>query len=287
MPEDAPIKAKEAPADLAKEREVFLKHFLRRGIELTESLIDENRLLRLRVEETQEQIRALQEKFASDDAMGDLMRKIEVLEQERRDMRSRRVELEASHRKAAHRSVEVERELHDLANLFIASSHLHATLTVGGVLQHLRELLQQLVGVEAFVLYVAAPDDKTANPLTSLGVDGPVPPPVDKGRGRIGDAFLTGIQHIKPRVAAKGTLEDPVAVVPLTLDGAVVGVLAILSVLTHKSFWAPVDHELFKLLGARAATALVSAHLLSAVSSPSVALRELSAVHWGGGGSRD
>ncbi|HHH30208.1 MAG TPA: hypothetical protein ENK57_17965, partial [Polyangiaceae bacterium] len=58
-----------------------------------------------------------------------------------------------------------------------------------------------------------------------------------------------------------GTLDAPIAVIPMMARDRVVGVIAIATVFDQKTAWAAVDHELFSLLGSHAATALIAANL--------------------------
>ena len=123
-------RASDRPADLSREREAFVRQFLRKGVELTESLIEDNKALRADLAEAQREIARLRAQVASDDAIRDLLRKIEALEVERNRLLERSTALEESTRRSETRNFEVEQELHDLANLYIASSHLHSTLSV-------------------------------------------------------------------------------------------------------------------------------------------------------------
>jgi hypothetical protein len=60
---------------------------------------------------------------------------------------------------------------------------------------------------------------------------------------------------------SQGSLERPVAVLPLQIDERNVGVIAIFSTLRQKARFGMVDFELFRLLGRQAAVALVGASL--------------------------
>jgi hypothetical protein len=61
--------------------------------------------------------------------------------------------------------------------------------------------------------------------------------------------------------------------VPLVFENEVVCVIAVHELLSHKKSWALVDHELFKLLSAQGASALIGANLYyDAEPSPRAAL---------------
>jgi hypothetical protein len=261
------------PVDLSRERESFVRTFLRKGVELTEGLLEENKMLRSELAESQREIARLRAQVASDDAIRDLLRKIETLEAERRELLDKSNELMESTRKTEHRAVEVEQELHDLANLYIASSHLFSTLSVRGVIRHLKELLQQLVGAEAFVIYLLDSDGRVARPVASDGLAPDQIPEIRPGEGAVGEVFMTNVARILDRVGHGGNFENPVAVIPLLVRERAVGAIAILSLFRQKAVWAAVDRELFNLLGSHAGNALIAANLYIGTDDPLAALR--------------
>ena len=154
----------DVPVDLTRERETFVRQFLRKGVELTETVLEENKTLHDKLNAAQREIAMLRAQVASDDAIRDLIKKIDSLESERNKLLEKSTELEETTRQKETRNVEVEQELHDLANLYIASSHLHSTLSVRGVVKHLKELLQQLVGADIYAIYLMDGDGEVAHP---------------------------------------------------------------------------------------------------------------------------
>ena len=80
-------------------------------------------------------------------------------------------------------------------------------------------------------------------------------------------AGQTVVREDDPR---SGTLEHPVALVPLRLRDAVVGLLVVFPTLEQKHAFIQADHELLKLLSSQAMTALVAARFLAdqGASSP-------------------
>ncbi len=260
------------PADLGKERELFVRQFLRKGVELTEGLLEENKSLHAQLAKSQREIARLRAQVASDDAIRDLIRKIDSLETERNKLLERSTELEESTRRTEHRNVEVEQELHDLANLYIASSHLHSTLSVRGVTRHLMELLQQLIGAEKSAIYLLDTAGDVARPLATDGFGDEPLPAVKPGEGPIGEVLMTGVARVHDRVGEGGDLGSPVAVIPLMVRDKAVGAIAIVSLFRQKEVWAAVDRELFNLLGSHAATALIAANLYADAEGPLKAL---------------
>ena len=93
------------------------------------------------------------------------------------------------------------------------------------------------------------------------------------GEGPIGEVLMTCVPRVADRIAERGSFESPLAVIPLMLRDKALGAIAIATVFRQKDVWAPVDHELFKLLGSHAAAALVAANLYSTQEGPLAALR--------------
>lgn len=267
-------RASDAPVDLTKERETFVRTFLRKGVELTEELLAENAELRKQVSQLERDNARLRAQVASDDAIRDLITRIDDLESEKRKLLDRSNELEVSQREDEGRYEKVEAELNDLANLYIASYQLHASLSLRRVVRHLRDTIGQLIGAHGFAIYVVDTKHGRAVPVGFEGLPEEAVRPVRLGEGPIGEVCTTGLELIRQRFD-EGSLENPVAVLPLMAEGRPVGAIAIASMLEQKKEWASVDRELFKLLGAHGGTALMSANLYAAVERPEAALEGL------------
>lgn len=256
-------RSSDAPVDLSQERESFVRQFLRKGVELTEGLLEENKVLVDKLQELQQENARLRAQIASDDAIRDLIRKIDRLEAERNELLTRSTQLEATKQESEVRNTQVEQELHDLANLYIASHHLHTTLSVRGVVHRLVELLQQLVGAEVCAIYLMDKGGKTAFAIGADGVEKDEVAEVIVGEGPVGEVMMTGLAYIQEDISEAGTLERPLVAIPLMVRDKAVGAIAVARVFEQKSVWAAVDHELFKLLGSHAGNALVAANLFA------------------------
>lgn len=268
-----PDRTSERP-DLRAERETFVRNFLHKGVELTEDLIRENRGLESQLQKYQEENGRLRAQLASNDAIRELLQTIELLQQERSGLLDRSDELEKQHEVHRERYVAVEQELNDLASLYVASFQLNSTLSTRRVVRHICELLEQLVGAQSFVVYVVSPDGKRVTPIGSRGHEADKLLPISAEEGPIGDVCLTGVARVfapdDPREPG-----DPIALLPLLFDSEVVGVIAVNSLLPHKRSWARVDDELFKLLSAHGATALIAANLYEKQAGPRAALSDV------------
>jgi hypothetical protein len=252
------------PEDLKKERDAFIQQFFRKGAQFTEELLKENDRLRDRIAELETENGKLRAHLASDEAIRDLLRKIEDLEREKQELLSRSARAEAVRNNYTHMYEEVEGELANFANLYVATAQLHSARSVRGVLRALKELLAQLLGAAAFAVYFTSDDGSELVAIASEGVDAADVARVQANKGPIGRAFTTGeLAFDVGRDVSKVSVEDPVAVIPLHIDGRVHGVIAIFGTLPQKTAFVTIDRELFKLLGAQAAPALINARIFT------------------------
>lgn len=281
--DDRAHRTSDIPADLKEEREAFVRQFLRRGFELTEDVLAENRGLRDQIQKAQEDNARLRAALASNDAIRDLIKKIDGLEAERQHLVSETSTLAENSKRNEERTNEVEQELHDLANLYIASSHLHATLSVRGVVRHMRELLQQLLGAERYAIFVLREPDR-ASVLVAEGIDPATV--IQVGEGAIGTVIATGrARVVEGPPQPPGSLESPLAIIPLRVRERVLGAIVVVSVFEQKERWAAVDHELLDLMGAQAGIALLSARLFAGVADARALLPGIDALLVPSGGS--
>lgn len=250
--------------DLKKERDAFVQQFFRKGAQLTEELLRENERLRERIDELSQEVQALRHHLASDNAMRELLGKIEALEKEKRELLSRTSASQAATDQYSERYQEVEGELAHLANLHIATSELVRGRSVRQVLRILKELLAQLLGAGAFAVYHVTPDGGELVALASEGVPASAVARLIVSESAVGRAFLRGeIKQESVGDTSKGTLATPAAVIPLDLDGSRMGAIAIFATLPQKTEWVQADTELFRILSQHAAAALVHAKLYS------------------------
>ena len=269
-----PVSQTTDPVELKMQRDSFVHTFFKKGAEFTEDLLRENERLRKEVVDVEEQNAKLRTQLKSDQAMRELLKKIEFLEREKQQLLTQVHEVEAVSTRFSTRYAEMEEELSTLANLYVASYQLHSTLRPKLVLQHLRELLAQLVGARAHAFYVANEARTELVPVTSDGVAHERLPRIPLGASNpdlknngltaiVERVYLTGVEHINEARLAKPKDDAPVACLPMRIDDSVVGVIVIYSLLEQKEHFVAVDYELFKMLGAHAATALMGTLLFA------------------------
>jgi hypothetical protein len=251
------------PPDLRSERDKFVKTFTR-GSRLTDEFIHDYERLLDRLQDLETENAALRARVAADRAVRELVTKIEKLESEKSELLSRTSKAEATTNQFTARVQEVETEFSNLANLYVASNQLHSSLSPRGVTRRIKEVLAQLVGAECYSMYLVNGEGTELVPIASEGVPGGKLTPVPVAGTRLGDVQRTGAAAVDEEGdPSRGALDQPAAVIPLSVDDRVVGVIAIFSTLAQKTRFDAVDFELFKLLGQQAALALVSASLFA------------------------
>ena len=251
------------PPDLRKEADQVMQT-ITKGSRLTEDFMREHQKLLDRCHDLESENAQLRSQLEADDAVRQLLVKIEELEGEKRELLSRfRAAEEASSKFDSSRK-EIESEFANLANLFVASNQIHASMSPRGVTRRIKEVLAQLVGAEAYAMYLVDSANEELVPIASEGVPADHLVSLHVEGSRLGEVARSGIASIDeesdPSVL---NFDRPHAVVPLVIDDRVVGVIAIFSTLAQKTRFDTTDFELFKLLGQHAAAALVSASLFA------------------------
>jgi hypothetical protein len=252
-------------AELKEKRDAFLHTFFQRGAELTDELVKENRRLRDQLAGVEEQNASLKTQLASDQAIRELLTKIDELEREKSRLLSTVHEHEERTSRVSTQVVAVESELESFANLYVASFQLHASLRVRSAMRNIKELLCQLVGARSLAVYFIDDQGRRLLPIASEGLDVAALPSIEVRGGAasgpvetvVERVYLTGVPHMADGEGAPA----PAACVPLQLEDRIVGVIVVYALLEHKKRFVTVDRELFKLLGAHAGGALVAAEL--------------------------
>src|ERR1019366_8872434 len=108
---DGRRKSTKSAADLGWQRETFVHTFFKKGAEFTEDLLGENDRLRKQNRELETDNAALRTQLASDEAIRDLLKKIDRLEREKGALLSHIGEAEAVSTRVTTRYSEMEEEL--------------------------------------------------------------------------------------------------------------------------------------------------------------------------------
>jgi hypothetical protein len=217
-----------------------------------------------RIAELETENMTLRNALEADAAILELRAQLRRLEIENRELQTRTEEAEAMSVDYGERFADFEREFSNLANLYVASSQLHSTMSPRAVTRRIKDILAQLVGAESYGVYLANAERTELVPIASEGIPADGLRPLSSKDGVVGRAFHVGEVHVCEGDPSRGTLDDPAAVVPLSVDEGVVGLVVVIATLEQKTCFELIDHELFKLLARHAAAALVGASLFVA-----------------------
>jgi hypothetical protein len=230
--------------------------------EFTEELLKENERLRYKIAHLESA--GPSAATEGDDRTKDLVKKIRDLEERLTEMEARYRKVEEENKEFADRYIEIEEQNNNLANLYVASYQLHSTLDYKEVVRIVQEIIINLIGAEAFHVFILSDKAAVLDLESSEGQACPVTS-VALGQGRIGMAAQTGESYFADKVAhAEPTpFEEPLACIPLKIKDSVIGVISINKLLVQKTAFTTMDYELFTLLAGHAATAIFSAKLYS------------------------
>lgn len=213
------------------------------------------------------------EKYQQDGVDNQLSHRLLSLEEEcsklrqAQDEANRRIgELEQENLDFANQLVQVEEVNNNLTNLYIASSRLHSTLDREETLEIIKEVVINFVGAEKFVVLLFDKSTERLRLETSEGFDDSEDfPEIPLGEGVIGQAAEERENYFFDGPVREGSddLMAPIVVIPLIIQGQMIGVLAIYKLFIQKEQLESIDYQLFSMLGEHAASALFSSTLYS------------------------
>jgi hypothetical protein len=157
------------------------------------------------------------------------------------------------------RYLAAEQQVSDLANLYVAVNSLHGATEPADVLAALREIVANLVGSEEFALFETEPRSGHIRFVAASGVAAFRFETVEIGNGIIGTVAETGRPYVRRQGGdgQSGSDESITACLPLRIGTSISGVLAIFHLLPHKGALEDPDLDLFELLSAHVAPALL------------------------------
>ena len=240
-----------------------LRNMFSRARAFTEELLRENERLRFRVAGLERELEQPGGTAAtSSESVKELTERLHTLEKERDDLLARFRQVEAMNRSVAARYEEIEAQNNHLANLYVASYQLHATLNFAEVLDTVREILINLIGAEGFAIFWVDERGGRLRRELSQGMGTSVPEKMRPEDGPLKDAFQGQSYYADPLPERAGVdVGHPIACIPLKIGARVIGLVALYRLLQQKDRFEPLDFELFTLLAGHAATALFSSKL--------------------------
>lgn len=247
------------PASPHKITEMFAE-----GKRFTEEVMAENTRLRMVIAGQRNTIKDLE--GDPDTELPWLQKRVSLLEKENHLLREELTEIKRQYNVIekenwdfSERYLHVERQNTSLLNLYVASERLHSTLDFKNVLQVIQELVVNLIGSEVFEICLYDHHRGRLVSLAGVGTTAAAGTTVDI-TDTIKEAIASGtVQIMEPG----STGEALTACAPLRLADRVLGVILIRELLSQKEGFESIDHELFGLLGDRAAAVICASHLLN------------------------
>jgi hypothetical protein len=172
------------------------------------------------------------------------------------DVLQRRLDaVEREHKQCETRFADLQDQNTNLIQLAVASQLLSAATEREDVLGAIEEIVLNMIGSEEIAIFELRQDGLSLALVRSRGVDGPSAR-LELGLERIKQAAASGSIVLKSMLQPIDADGGFTAAIPLKLEGAVLGIVAIFRLLDQKPALEPVDHELFELLSRQAALAL-------------------------------
>jgi transcriptional regulator with GAF, ATPase, and Fis domain len=222
-------------------------------------------------DDDQERIESLNEIFAAG------RRVVEELHQENIQLRRRLADLEAgaggadgAERSQRLRQLEgqyqelmqeysdLERQNSNYLSLYVASSQIHATLVFEEVLRNIKEIIINLIGADCFSVYLYEESGKRFRRAAHEGEVDPADEIINVGDNLISRVARSGALCLDVGEADLPSGQQPIAILPLNIGSDPIGVAVLFKLLVQKEDFDAFDMELFNLLSAHAATALMS-----------------------------
>jgi len=161
---------------------------------------------------------------------------------------------------------ESEAQVANLASLYVAVTSMHGALDRPSVLSSVQEIVTNLIGSEEMAIFETDSAHGRLTLLASIGIEPSPYQEIGLGEGAIGRAAATGERVIRNEGGSLTEDGDAAltACIPLKVAGRIVGVLAVFRLLPHKGALDAIDIDLFDVLAAHAASALLFTRLYAA-----------------------
>jgi K+-sensing histidine kinase KdpD len=171
--------------------------------------------------------------------------------------------------RVAERYAQIAEQTDLLRNLFVATHRLHATLDHEEVVSTIREILSDLVGAHAYLIWLA--DRQRGGQIKLLTHSGVAANQLQLSAKEVELApnVIAGEPWYAEKDAPRGEL--PLAMLPLSVGNTPAGLLVIRDLHSHKSDLLGLDRQVLEMLSGQAAIALSCARLYAEQPEPAVA----------------
>jgi hypothetical protein len=168
-----------------------------------------------------------------------------------------------------------EAQMGRLMTLYVATYQLHCTLNPEEVQSTIVDIVLNLLGAESFVLLLRPQGETFYEIAIAHTTDGVLPPPFADARYPGGDTLVDATLTAGALMFGPTPGSYALAAVPLRVQDVIVGALVVFKLLAHKAGFLNEDSELFDLIGAHAASALVASRVYAGMARKLRTLEEL------------
>lgn len=229
-----------------------LRHFLKRIVRI-EGRLDAVDALEKRVSELSERLDALESESRVSPEQ-----KLKTL---RLELESRFQQIEGAQQTLVFNDAQLLAQSEALSNLFAARHRLQACLDPSEIMKTVSEILTEVLGAEAFAVFLLEPDKKVLKRVAGVG-DEQALQTVPFGAGILGLVARNGKPFFyESSPARRGGV--PIAALPLKAEGRSVGAVAIYTLAGEKTGLTPVDHRLLEIIAEHVARAVAGRHLVA------------------------
>ena len=243
--------------DTTNKAEDVAQHF-NKGMRFVEELLRENERLRYKlIHVNQEMTEASNGGELSTPDMQDELSKLRAMKEM---INSQFEEMKRENQEFRQRYTTLEKQNETFMNLFVSSCQIHSSLDEEYILLTMQEIVLHMVGAEVFSLWMVDQDTGVLEILASTDECGQFNggfPDLDK---EILNSLAAGkVSYFSYEGKEEKQDSDPLACIPLLMEGRTIGALVIYKLLVQKHGFTHLDHELLDLLATQAVTALVGA----------------------------
>lgn len=237
-----------------------LKGILQDAERAAEQLANEAASLRARVAELEAQLHGASAQSGAPGSDGNAVAaagqtwsddRVQTLEQESAALKTQLRQLSEEYE-------ELERQNSNYLSLYVASSQIHATLVFEDVLRIIKEVIINLIGADLFAVYLYSDSSQEFRRAACEGQLDPADEVIPLGDNLLSRVIQSREPCLKIDQSDFPSGSMALALLPLLVGDEPVGVVALFRLLVQKEGFDAFDMELFGLLTAHAATALMS-----------------------------
>lgn len=243
--------------DTTNKAEEVAQHY-HKGMHFVEELLRENERLRYKLIHLNQEMADIPDNNGSsvldmEDELSRLRALREMIQGQFDDMKKENHEFRQ-------RYDELEKQNENFMNLFVSSCQIHSSLDEEYIMLTMQEIVLHMVGAEVFSIWMVDQDSGSLEILASTDeseqFDGRFPELDDEMLRNLAAGKVSYFSYEGKE--AKQTA-DPLACIPLLMEGRTIGAIVIYKLLVQKSCFTSLDHELLDLLATQAVSALVGA----------------------------